>query len=101
MLYQQPMFRKRVIQLSSFHLHLCIPQVKPKKKKKISTMSAAAAAPESVLPYPPIKKDAQFVVLSDWVCPDLLFPAFSFSRWRCKVVLMIDTVGWNDHGQGQ
>ncbi|KAE8541954.1 hypothetical protein D1P53_002128 [Cryptococcus gattii VGV] len=29
-------------------------------------MSAAAAAPESVLPYPPIKKDAQFVVLSDW-----------------------------------
>lgn len=47
-------------------------------------MSAAAAAPESVLPYPPIKKDAQFVVLSDWVCPDLLFPAFSFSGWRCK-----------------
>lgn len=29
-------------------------------------MSAAAAAPESVLPYPPIKKDAKFVVLSDW-----------------------------------
>ncbi|WVQ79731.1 hypothetical protein IAT38_001831 [Cryptococcus sp. DSM 104549] len=29
-------------------------------------MSADASAPRSVLPYPPIKKDAQFVVLSDW-----------------------------------
>lgn len=43
--------------------------------EKALTMSAAAAAPESVLPYPPIKKDAKFVVLSDWVCL-LFFPTF-------------------------
>ncbi|WWD19235.1 hypothetical protein CI109_103693 [Kwoniella shandongensis] len=29
-------------------------------------MSANFEAPKSVLPYPPIKKDAKFVVLSDW-----------------------------------
>ncbi|WVO14512.1 hypothetical protein L204_102147 [Cryptococcus depauperatus] len=29
-------------------------------------MSDTAASPKSVLPYPPLKKDANFVVLSDW-----------------------------------
>lgn len=45
-------------------------------------MSAAAAAPESVLPYPPIKKDAKFVVLSDWVCL-LFFPTFLVQNVKC------------------
>ena len=36
-------------------------------------MASLTAPPESTLPYPPLYKDAPFVVLSDWSVNNLVY----------------------------